>query len=70
VGCGITRNGDVYFTMNGLILPLINVEMQGRIYPLISLRGKYTSVQVELGPNFLFNHDAMSRIKLNPLKEV
>lgn len=57
VGCGITRNGDVYFTINGMLLPLVNVEMQGKIYPLVSLRGKYTSVSLEFGPNFLFNHE-------------
>lgn len=27
VGCGITRNGDVYFTFNGMLLPLIHIEM-------------------------------------------
>ena len=56
IGCGITRNGDVYFTINGLLLPLINIEMTGRIYPIVSLRGKYTSVSLNFGPNFLFSH--------------
>jgi len=57
IGCGITKNGDVYFTMNGMLLPLINIEMQGDIYPLISFRGKYSSISVDFGPDFLFNHE-------------
>ncbi len=52
VGCGVTKNGDVYFTLNGMLLPLINIEMQGKIYPLVSIRGKYTSVAMEFGPDF------------------
>lgn len=57
VGCGITRNGDVYFTLNGMLLPLINIEMKGRVYPLVSLRGKFTSISIEFGPDFLFKHE-------------
>ena len=57
VGCGVTRYGDVYFTHNGMLLPLINMEMQGKIYPLVSLRGRYASVRINLGPNFEFDHE-------------
>ena len=47
VGCGVTENGDIYYSINGMILPLINLELEGDIYPIISLRGKYTSVSVD-----------------------
>ena len=44
VGCGITRNGDVYFTLNGCLLPLINTEYMGVVYPIVSMRSKFTSI--------------------------
>jgi hypothetical protein len=45
-----------------MLLPIINIEMQGQIYPIISIRGKYTSVSVELGPDFVFRHEELSSL--------
>ncbi len=56
VGCGITQAGDVYFTFNGMLLPLINLQLEGSVYPVISLRGKFTSVRINMGPNCDFEH--------------
>jgi len=56
IGCGVTQNGDVYFTYNGLLLPLINLNLTGNIYPVVSLRGKFTSVRINNGPDFEFEH--------------
>eukprot|EP00347_Sterkiella_histriomuscorum_P003756 403363071 len=69
VGCGVTKSGDVYFTLNGMILPLINIEMQGQIFPIISMRGKYTSVCVNYGHNeqFIFSHQ--NNMISNPIKD-
>ena len=69
VGCGITRNGDVYFTLNGMILPLVNIEMQGKNYPIVSMRGKYTSVSIESGPDFAFNHEQLYLYAPNCINE-
>lgn len=38
--------GNVYFTYNGFLLPLVNSRLKGKIYPLISLRGTFTSLSV------------------------
>lgn len=46
VGCGITGDGNVFFTLNGMLLPLIEASMQGMIYPVISMRGKFSTVSV------------------------
>ena len=69
VGCGITKSGDIYFTINGMMLPLINIEMQGYIYPIVSMRGKYTSVSVEIGPDFLFKHSEITSMSQKFLRE-
>jgi len=70
VGCGITRNGDVYFTLNGMLLPLINVELKGQVYALVSMRGMYTSVSVEMGPDFVFNHEEILMKEMNLISEL
>jgi len=44
IGCGITNEGSVYFTHNGMLINLYHAEMRGAIYPVVSLRGKYASV--------------------------
>jgi len=55
--------------MNGMLLPLINIEMQGDIYPIISFRGKYLSISVEFGPEFLFNHESLYSYAPNCVSE-
>jgi hypothetical protein len=42
IGCGITGQGHIYFTFNGVPLPLIDCKFKGNIYPLVSLRGAFT----------------------------
>ena len=66
VGCGVTRYGDVYFTLNGFLLPMINSEMMGELYPLVSMRGKYSTIRINYGPQFEFRHDALLELP-NPL---
>ena len=46
IGCGITKSGNVYFVHNGCLLPLLDIKIKGNIYPIISLRGKYSSVKI------------------------
>ncbi len=46
IGCGITRLGNVYFVHNGCLLPLLDMKIKGNIYPVISLRGKYSSIKI------------------------
>lgn len=46
IGCGVTTYGNVYFTHNGSLLPLLDVKFIGSIYSIISLRGKYCSVKI------------------------
>eukprot|EP01022_Parablepharisma_sp_SALTPOND_P017455 TRINITY_DN278_c0_g1_i1.p1 TRINITY_DN278_c0_g1~~TRINITY_DN278_c0_g1_i1.p1 ORF type:complete len:480 (+),score=32.61 TRINITY_DN278_c0_g1_i1:1861-3300(+) len=66
IGCGVTQNGDVYFTYNGMILPLMNLQLSGEIYPAVSLRGKFTSVRVNMGPDFDFESSRLLDLP-NPL---
>ena len=62
VGCGFTYNGDVFFTRDGLQLPLIkssavwpDVEndsgASGLLYPVVSMRGKLATVKVNFALN-------------------
>ena len=57
VGCGITNNGFVYFTHNGNLMYEYKTNFKGPVYPIISLRGKYSSVQINLEGGFLFNYE-------------
>ncbi len=47
IGCGITGRGDAFFTYNGVLLPLIQSRFQGKIYPLISMRGKMNIIAIK-----------------------
>jgi hypothetical protein len=67
IGCGITKSGNVYYTHNGCILPLLDVRLKGHIYPLASLRGKYSTIKIIHDPlQFKFNHSKISSYK-NPI---
>lgn len=66
IGCGITLNGNVYFTHNGCILPLLDTKLKGNIYTLVSLRGKYCSVKIN-HKKFIFNHNKQKFLK-NPVE--
>ena len=46
VGCGVTVHGDVFFTLNQVPLRLIQSNFSGLVYPLVSMRGRFTSVTV------------------------
>jgi len=41
IGCGVTGKRQVYFTYNGVALPLIETNFWGPLFPLISLRGSF-----------------------------
>lgn len=67
IGCGITNNGNVYYTHNGCILPLLDIKLTGHVYSIISLRGKYSSVKInhnQIGEKFLFRHNKQKKYKL------
>jgi hypothetical protein len=66
IGCGITRNGNVFYTHNQCILPLLDIKFRGNIYSIISLRGKYCSVKINHFPNFKFKFSKLKNFK-NPL---
>lgn len=53
IGCGVTNRGGVFFTINGQVLPLCDAGFFGDIYPIVSLRGKYSSVLVNFEDCFL-----------------
>lgn len=40
IGCGITASGNVYFSYNGYPLQLIHSKFEGKVYPIVSMRGK------------------------------
>jgi hypothetical protein len=65
IGCGVTSNGNVYFTHNGCILPLLETKLKGDIYAIVSLRGKYSSVKVNHMGKFIFKHNKQGLYK-NP----
>lgn len=49
IGCGILKSGAVYFTHNGLALPIIQVGLKGPIYPVVVLSGKGSAVKINYG---------------------
>ena len=53
IGCGVTTHGNVYFTHNGSLLPLVDIKFKGAIFSIISLRGKYCSVKFNLSQSNL-----------------
>jgi hypothetical protein len=66
IGCGITKSGNIYYVHNCCILPLLDIKMRGNIFPIISLRGKYSSVRIIHDPNLLkFKHKKFCNYK-NP----
>lgn len=58
VGCGLTVSGDIFFTRDGLQLPLIKSsaiwqnsdhqtsDVPVMLYPVLSMRGKLSTVKV------------------------
>ena len=66
IGCGVTKNGNVFYTHNQCILPLLDIKFKGNIYSLISLRGKYCSVKINHYPNFKFKFTKYKNLK-NPI---
>ena len=50
------------------MLPLINIELHGSVYPVVSLRGKYSTIKLNFGPSFAFNHEEFLEFS-NPLEE-
>ena len=57
VGCGITNFGTVFFTHNGVLLTDFLTYLKGPVFPVISLRGKYSSIQVNFEGMFMFNYE-------------
>ena len=53
IGCGVTALGDVFITLNQVPLPLIHAGLMGLIFPLVSVRGRYTAVSIVHSPRFL-----------------
>lgn len=49
IGCGVLKSGAVYFTHNGLALPIIQVGLTGPIYPAVVLSGKGSAVKINYG---------------------
>jgi hypothetical protein len=62
VGCGITTKGVVFFTHNGVLMSEYKTDFVGSVYPLVSLRGKYSSVQINLEEGFMFNPEDYKEI--------
>lgn len=54
VGCGVTAQGDVFFTRDGFQLPIIKgdtiwppaKDAPAALYPVVSMRGKLATVRV------------------------
>lgn len=69
VGCGTTQDGDVFFTCNGMLFPLVNLQLTGKIYPLISMRGKFSNVRINMGPNFNFEFEKLLELP-NPTTSI
>jgi hypothetical protein len=70
IGCGITKLGNIFFTHNSCLLPLLDVKMKGKIYSLISLRGKFCSVRIVHDINlFRFKHIKQFNYK-NPIQHL
>jgi hypothetical protein len=66
IGCGITKSGNVYFVHNGCLLPLLDMKIKGNIYPIVSLRGKYSSIKITHDViQFRFKHKKSALFK-NP----
>jgi len=65
VGCGITNFGTVFFTYNGILLTQFNTHFRGSIFPIISLRGKYSSVRLNFDGSFIFNLEDLKEKKRN-----
>jgi hypothetical protein len=57
IGCGITNFGTVFFTHNGVLLTEFATDLKGPVFPVISLRGKYSSIQVNFEGMFVFNYE-------------
>ena len=57
IGCGITNFGSVFFTHNGILLNEFATEFEGSVFPIVSLRGKYSSVQFNFEGDFTFNYE-------------
>ena len=77
VGCGITHSGNVFFTRDGILLPVIKgnaVWGDDRrpascqiVYPVVSFRGKLTTVKLNLGSApFEFKESTMNTDFDNP----
>ena len=49
IGCGVTWAGCVYFTHNGIPLPLKVAMLKEEIYPIVSLNGYKASVKINYG---------------------
>ena len=60
VGCGITNQGKVFFTLNGLYLHILDTNYVGDVYPIVSLRGRYSSILVNFEGSFVFNIEEMT----------
>lgn len=69
IGCGVTSNGNVYYTHNGCILPLLETKLRGNIYYTVSLRGKYSSVKINHMGKFIFKHIKQSSYR-NPISYI
>ena len=47
IGCGVTADKNIYFTINGILLPVISCQatfiQDTQIFPIVSIRGKLTT---------------------------
>ena len=49
IGCGVTWAGCVFFTHNGLALPLRMTYLTGDIFAAVSIKGQNAQVRINFG---------------------
>lgn len=67
VGCGVTSNGRVYFTKNGLLLPIIpDFKLKGDIFAVVYVRGAVSHIYGNFGRySFDYNSEKVQGLVAN-----
>lgn len=62
LGCGVTREGAVYFTKDGVFLGITEDGiLKGSIYAIICVHGKGATVSMNWKGPFVFEHEHLLR---------